>query len=137
MNPSPPSVRCNEVVFAFGQARQIPLVIAAAAASDVSVPLNLSGAIKTRIGFLSENAGSLRSFRMDVIEAPVARDASESLRKVYVNLIVALRLIIRLTLGDDIAPSALFVLRSIIFHATNRARGVIFTNVHPPSLSLR
>ena len=49
--PSPPSVIGTHVVAACGQARFTPRSIAWAACSAVSVPLNLSGAIRTRGAF--------------------------------------------------------------------------------------
>src|ERR1700744_1088621 len=48
--PSPPSVSVKRVVFTLGHARRRPFSIARAAWSEVSVPLNLSGAMSTRRG---------------------------------------------------------------------------------------
>ncbi len=51
--PSPPSVRVKRVVFTPGHARRSPRSMARAACSEVSVPLNLSGAMRTRRGNLA------------------------------------------------------------------------------------
>ena len=124
MKPSPPSVSMKQVVFTFGHARFNPLSMARAASSEVSVPLNLSGAIKTRCGRLSEMEVPLRSFGMEFIEACLTNDASASCRHIGRYLNTALHTAARLSLGEHLLPCAMATVHVLIFHATNRLRCV-------------
>jgi hypothetical protein len=59
---------------------------------------------------------------MDFIEAFTGRDASAVAQKMGDGLVTALRVALKLFLGEDFVVCAEPTLNAVIFHATNRSR---------------
>ena len=89
---------------------------------------------------------------MHLIKASLALIASASVRQVGLGLVVAFRVVSRMSLGEDLVPYAFIAIHGIylhgktlcmnglshaIFRATNRATRVICHHGHTPSFSLR